>query len=157
MILAKVRFFPQEARKSCIEHILTCECLALMKQFGTEHEDDKCISEHLFLHKALHRLHFFLFQTESLAIHYRLECFLMRKHKRSPWKLGFKPFWMRRPSQGVPWWARLSLCSMQTDRKASWGMGYLMSIKFFHVNYQIISCQSKSLSTPFLRHSPNRP
>ena len=80
-----------------------------------------------------------------------------KRSKGSSWKLGFKPFWRRQPSQGVPWWAQVLLCSMQTDRKASWGMGYFMATKFFHVNYQIISCQSKSLSTPFLRHSPNRP
>lgn len=80
-----------------------------------------------------------------------------KSSKGLPWKLGFKLFWMRQASEGVPWWVQLLLCSMQTDRKASWGMGYFMSIKFFHVNYQIISCQSKSLSTPFLRHSPNRP
>lgn len=48
---------------------------------------------------------------------------------------------------GVPWWAQLSLCAMQTDRKASQGRGYSMSPKFFHVNYQIISWQSKSLSS----------
>lgn len=76
MTLAKVRLFPQGARKSCIKHILTCECLALTKQVGTEREDDKCVSEHPFLHKAVHRLHFFPLQTESLAIHYRPEGFL---------------------------------------------------------------------------------
>lgn len=75
MTLAKVRLLPQGARKSCIKHILTCECLALTKQVGTEREDDKCVSEHPFLHKAVHRLHFPL-QTESLAIHYRPEGFV---------------------------------------------------------------------------------
>lgn len=54
-----------------------------MKQVGTERKDAKCIREHPFLRKAVHRLHFFPFQTKSLTIHYRLECFLMWKHKYS--------------------------------------------------------------------------
>lgn len=80
-----------------------------------------------------------------------------KSSKGSPWKLGFKLFWMRQPSKGVPRRVQLLLCSMQTDRKASWGIGYFMSIKLSHVNYQIISHQSKSLSALFLRRSPNRP
>lgn len=53
----------------------------------------------------------------------------------------------------VPWWVQLLVCSRQTDRKASQDRGHSMSPKFFHINYQIISWQSKSLSSLFLGHT----